>query len=144
MPGTNKVTLRVDWTFRFLLRLSQAELAPFMSKIPIQNQIKKCWLWNVFLQLETKNSNINIYKFLIFIILPFSLLIHFWIITTNEYRSIIMPQLFWTKKLSFVSFFHKLRECMSAESQMKLKSHKMSESLPRSLWQQYSMFTAST
>lgn len=41
MPGTNKVTLRVDWTFGFLLRLSQAELAPFMSEIPIQNQIKK-------------------------------------------------------------------------------------------------------
>lgn len=144
MPGTNKVTLRVDWTFRFLLRLSQAELAPFMSEIPIQNQIEKMLIMKCLLASWNKNSNINIYKFLIFIILPFSFLIHFWIITTNEYRSIIMPQLFWTKKLSFVSFFHKLRECMSAESQMKLKSHKMSESLPRSLWQLYSMFTAST
>lgn len=146
MPGTNKVTLRVDWTFRFLLRLSQAELAPFMSKIPIQNQIKKCWLWNVFLQLETKKTQILTFisswslYFYIFTFFSLDSLLN----NNHKLIQIIMPQLFWTKKLPVVSFFHKLRECMSAESQMKLKSHKMSESLPRSLWQLYSMFTAST
>lgn len=147
MPGTNKVTLRVDWTFRFLLRLSQAELAPFMSKIPIQNQIKKMLIMKWLLATCNKNSNINIYKFLIFIFL-YNFTFFFLdsllnnnhkLIQINYYASIIL-----NKKIVFCLFFHKLRECMSAESQMKLKSHKMSESLPWSLWQLYSTFTAST
>lgn len=146
MPGTNKVTLRVDWTFRFLLRLSQAELAPFMSEIPIQSQIKKCWLWNVFLQLETKTQiltfisswSLFLYNFTFFF-LDSLLNNNHKLIQINYYASIIL-----NKKIVFCLFFHKLRECMSAENQMKLKSHKMSESLPRSLWQLYSMFTAST
>lgn len=145
MPGTNKVTLRVDWTFGFLLRLSQAELAPFMSEIPIQNQIlKKGWLWNVFLQLETKTQILTFIGSWSFSFLGGTFFFLDSLLNNNhKLIQIIMPQLFWIK-IVFCLFFHKLRECMSAVNQMRIKSHKMSENLARSLWQLYSRFNAST
>lgn len=140
MPGTNKVTLRVDWTFGAVKIKSSRISSIYVRNSNSKPNLKKGW----FLQLETKTQILTFISSWSFSFLGGTFFFLDSLLNNNhKLIQIVMPQLFWIK-IVFCLFFHKLRECMSAVNQMRIKSHKMSENLARSLWQLYSTFNAST